>query len=176
MSSLADNLAERLRKNCESSLVLGILQSKTKKMKCKCLHCNKNYKGEFNQTSRDTKDFDRQTGSLIKTLINSVSCSRKVFIHTNTWIAGKDSMKLQYLKRKIFEIIWRWKHYRCWLKTCTKHLEGFWSGFWSARSVPWSIRAGWYTVTSRFIWKLPKQMHRNLWTSSGSLFFSTWIG
>ena len=122
-------------------------------MKCKCLHCNKNYEKVFDQTSRETKDFERQTGSVIKTLINSVSCCRKVFIHKNTWITGKDSMKLHYQKRKIFEIIWQWKHYRRWLKTFTKHLEGF----WSARSVPRYIRAGWYTATSRFIWKLPKQ-------------------
>ena len=46
--------------------------------------------------------------SAMETLINFVEKKlkkEKVFIHMNTWIAGKDLMKYHYLKKEIFKVI-----------------------------------------------------------------------
>ena len=61
------------------------------------------------------KDLKKHIDSEMQVVINSATYCGKAFIHMNTWIAGKDSMKLHYLKRP----------YKPRFQTCSKSLEGF---------------------------------------------------
>ena len=66
----------------------------------KCLCCNKNYQHKFDKKLKErffnTYKFSNQT------IISLFYCCKKVFIHMNIWMIRKNSMKHDYLKKKIF--------------------------------------------------------------------------
>ena len=66
----------------------------------KCLSCNKNYQQKFNKNLK--KDFLTHTSCLTMITISLFYYYEKVFILTNIWMIGNNSMKRHYLKKKIF--------------------------------------------------------------------------
>ena len=66
----------------------------------KCVDCNKTYEKSLMKIY--PRDFKAPTNSVMETLTNFVPCCEKAFIHTSTWIAGRDLMKRHYRKRRNF--------------------------------------------------------------------------
>ena len=68
----------------------------------KCLCCNKNCQHKFDEKLKElffnTYKFSNYDNKKF------ISLSEKMFILMNTWMIGKNSMKHQYLKKKIFTV------------------------------------------------------------------------
>ena len=120
------------------------------------------------------RDSKTRVSSVIKTLTNFVSCCGKVFIHTSTWMAGKDSMKDHYPQRRDFRAIWQWRASQMLtthvLKQSGKTLD------YKIRPVLWYVCTKLCPVTCRSIQKFQKQVPKILWTIACSFSFSNCIG
>ena len=75
-------------------------------IKCKCLCCNKNcQKKSLIKTLRNNlKNFLIHTNFLNMISINLFYCCEKVFTHIIIWMKEKNTMKLHYLKKKVFTV------------------------------------------------------------------------
>ena len=94
-----------------------------------------------------------------------------MFIHMNTWILGKDSVKRHCQTWKNSEQFDNGRHHGFWLQACKKSL-GRLQGT-EFRHVSLSVCAEQYATISRCIWKLPQQMHWNILTLSWINFVTT---
>ena len=73
----------------------------------KCLSCNKIYQRKFDEKLKGK--FLIHTNFLTMITISLFYYYEKVFILTNIWMIGKNSMKRHYLKKKIFIVTKIWK-------------------------------------------------------------------
>ena len=70
----------------------------------KCLSCIKNYQKKIDEQLKKNSNFLMHTHFLTMISISVFYCCKKVFTHMNTWMIGKNSMKHNDLKRKIFRV------------------------------------------------------------------------
>ena len=121
LSNLANNCSEGINgikckyrcddKKCEACRIkykycdcfLEYTNFKEDLIEYKCLCCNKNYQHKFDER------FLMDTNFLIRTIISLFYCCEKLFVLMNIWMTGKNSMKLYYLKKKIFKVTKIWK-------------------------------------------------------------------
>ena len=103
LSNLVSNLSEGLHNyrciNCKSCL--DYMTTKDEQLIFRCFRCKKNYEEKFNKEDliqRFANAFEFCDGVLNKFIL----LLRKVSIHTNTWIVGKDLMKHHCLTKKLF--------------------------------------------------------------------------
>ena len=73
----------------------------------KCLYCNKNYQHKFDEKLK--KRFLKHTNFLTSTIISLFYYCKKSFILMNIWMIKKNSMKHNYLEKKIYTVISIWK-------------------------------------------------------------------
>ena len=81
--------------------VCNFIVLKNNKLNYECKECKKRSLKPINQL---IKNFPNVYQFVMETLTNFFCCEEKVFIHTNTWIAGKDLMKHHYQIKKLFTV------------------------------------------------------------------------
>ena len=92
-------------KNCES--FLEYTNFKNSLIKYKCLCCYENYQKNFDENLK--KGLYNIHKFLTMISISLFYCCKNVFTHVNAWVTDKHSVKLYYMKKKIFTVTLTWE-------------------------------------------------------------------
>ena len=99
LSSLVDNLAERIHKiKLNTDMIIKNV---------KCMKLNTKIVSDILNT--ETSDLLKNTHFLTIIPISFFTCCEKLFSHMNIWIIDKNSMKYHYHRKKIFTVTLTWK-------------------------------------------------------------------
>ena len=99
LSSLVDNLAERIHK---IKLITDMITKNVKRMKL-------NTKIVSDILNTKTSDLLTNTHFLTIIPISFFACCEKLFSHMDIWIIDKNLMKYHYHRKKIFTVTLTWK-------------------------------------------------------------------
>ena len=88
----------------------------------KFLCCNRSYQKRFDQDLKS--NFLIHTSFVSAISINLFYCWKQIFIHTNTWMIGKNSVKFYCLKKKISTVSQIWNILLMQVTDRQKELEG----------------------------------------------------
>ena len=99
LSSLVDNLAERIHKiKLNTDMIIKTV---------KCMKLNTKIVSDILNT--ETSNLLKNTHFLTIIPISFFTCCEKLFSHMNIWIIDKNSMKYHYHRKKIFTVTLTWK-------------------------------------------------------------------
>ena len=85
-------------------------------------------------------------------ITNFFSCRGKLFIHMNTWMVGRDSVKHHYPQKRNFTTIRHWRASQILTSESVGRVGRLW--ITKPRPVLWSsVCAKWYRIAYRHIWE-----------------------